>query len=135
QLNKEVVFHAKRQQWSDMLRNNIAMVDTTLYSMYDTNDLRKVLFYKMNANQIRGFYGDYSGSTSEPTFTGIATDEIWLSRAEAKIRIGDVAGGMGDLDHFLENRYVTGTYVKTTVTDPKIALKKVLDERRKQLAF
>lgn len=108
-------------------------VDTALYSTYDSNDLRRKLFFRKF-----GQYNTFSGSydvTKGGYYSGIATDEIYLIRAECAARKGDALSAMNDLNRLLMKRYVTGTFAPLTAADPDDALNKVLLERRKELLF
>lgn len=108
-------------------------IDSALVNQYDSNDLRKTLFF--NNNSFVGgyaFVGDYSGYYS---FTGIATDELYLMRAEANARLGNTSAAMADLNTLLTARYITGTYVPRTAANAGDALTQIITERRKELVF
>lgn len=114
------------------------LIDSTLYNSYDINDIRKTVFFAPNPTTPityywRGSYFNY-GSTII-SFDGLATDEVWLIRAECKARSGDVAGAMSDLTTLMRKRWKTGTYNDTTASSASDALNKILKERRKELAF
>lgn len=134
-LNNEVIFHAIRTNSFSPLGASRANVDTLLYNKYELNDLRRNLFYRTNAAGIRSFYADYGGNLTSTTFCGIATDEVYLTSAECKIRNGDIVGGLKRLNDLLRKRYVTNQYVDFITNDQKVALRKVLEEREKELAF
>lgn len=130
QLNAEVLLHATLSNSSlnsPVTRNR---VDTMLYAMYEENDLRKVLFFQPQAIG-HTFRGSYNGSLS--FFSGLATDEIFLNRAESRARLGDVAGAMADINTLLVNRYEENTYIPKTANSSSEALDIVLAERRKEL--
>lgn len=105
-------------------------VDTLLINSYHENDLRFNLFFRSfpNGYQMNGLY-----SGLFIPFSGLATDELMLIRAESKARLGDVTGAMVDLNMLLETRYRTGTFVPYTIQDQTEAIRLILDERRKQL--
>ncbi|RZM10936.1 MAG: RagB/SusD family nutrient uptake outer membrane protein, partial [Pedobacter sp.] len=109
------------------------IVDSVLYSTYHDNDLRKtILFTKSLVHGKPVFKGSYTGNIS--TFSGLATDELYLIRAECEIRIGSVDKGLKVLDELLMKRWKSG-YSPLVVTDRETALKLVLLERRKELPF
>jgi tetratricopeptide (TPR) repeat protein len=109
-------------------------VDTTLYSLYDENDIRREIFFRNNAaTGIKEFKGSYS--TSIFLFSGFATDEMYLIRAECSARNGNVTAAMSDLNELLEKRWKTGAFVPFTAATPDEALGKILVERRKELVF
>lgn len=107
----------------------------SLYNSYETNDLRKILFYRPNGDGSYRFKGSYEGTGN--LFSGIATDEIFLIRAECAIRANELNAGLADLNLLLKTRYdVTGgnsTYIDFQTTNQQTALNKVLLERRKEL--
>lgn len=105
-------------------------VDTTLLSTYDSNDLRPVVFYTPAPAQIKCTYdGSYN------FYTGIATDEMYLTRAECRARLGDLTGAMSDINTLLIKRYQTGTFINHTAISIQDAVKQILSERRKELIY
>ncbi len=108
-LNSEVIFHASLEFYFDFYPSK-QIIDSTLYNLYDNNDLRKVIFFRKRSNAMR-FYGNYNGAINPPTFGGLATDEIYLIRAECYARLGEIAAAMKDLNTLLVNRYKAGTFI------------------------
>lgn len=109
---------------------SISQADSLLYRSYDSNDLRKALFFKDFGNG-PSFTGTYDQEGSP--FCGPATDEVMLIRAEALAREGREEEAMTTLNNLLATRYLTGTFVPLTATDAEDALRTVLRERRKEL--
>lgn len=118
---------------SGLLSTDIARIDPALYNSYLPGDLRKSIFFKPNGEGYPVFKGNYSGSPD--MFAGLATDEVYLTRAECFARAGNVAAAMNDLNTLLVNRFQTGAFVPLTATDAADALEKVLVERRKELVM
>jgi hypothetical protein len=108
------------------------IVDSTLYSSYDINDMRRALFF-VDKPFGTSFRGSYRGSFV--LYGGIATDEIYLIRAEAFARAGNISAAMGDLNTLLETRWRTGLFTPFTATSSTDALNQILTERRKELIF
>lgn len=109
-----------------------ALVDTFLYNSYLPEDLRKTLFFRSNANSTKSIRGNYTGGPIR--FSGIATDEVYLMRAECRVRLGSVDAAMEDLNHLLAHRYDNSKpFVPLIVDNQREALQYVLQERRKQL--
>jgi len=108
-------------------------IDTALHSYYEDNDLRKTAFFRSVRDGFQ-FKGMYSNNANSP-FTGIATDEMYLTRAECAVRTGKMNEGMKDLNLVLQNRFKTGTYMPIIVTDSAAALDTILLERRKELVM
>ena len=68
-------------------------------------------------------------------FAGIATNEVYLIRAESLARLGQKDAAMQVLNALLVKRWRTGTYVPLVAVDAEDALKKILVERRKEVPF
>ena len=139
--NKEVIFHSLMNNRGVTLNpgsatSNIAKIDLALVASYDANDLRKTLFFKANSGSHIGsfrFTGNYEPVTSPTLFNGLATDELYLNRAECYARAGNITGAMSDLNTLLRTRWKSGTYVDITAASAEQALTRVLLERRKEL--
>ena len=109
-------------------------IDTTLLHSYDINDLRLSIYYYPIGADSFNLKGSYAGSVLP--FGGLAVDELYLTRAECKIRSGDVNGGIQDVNVLLRKRWKTGTFTDySPPTSQAVALDTVLLERRKELAF
>lgn len=105
--------------------------DSVVLKMYEENDLRKQIFFTNYFGYLT-YDGSYEYNNYGP-FGGLATDEIYLIRAECQARAGNTTGAMDDLNALLVKRYKTGTFVPLTATDADDALVQVLRERRKEL--
>jgi tetratricopeptide (TPR) repeat protein len=116
--------------------SHMAIVDSLLFQSYDVNDLRKTVFYG-GGNSKPYWKGSYSGSgTDYKIFTGIATDEQYLIRAECRARAGNTNEAMADLNILLKNRWKTNvSFVDRIALNATDALSQILVERRKELAF
>lgn len=107
-----------------------AKVVKPLYDLYAPNDLRKSVFFKTVGADIQ-FKGSYEGSIA--LFGGLATDEIYLIRAECYARSGSVDKAMNDLNTLLAKRWKAGTFVPLSAGNSNQALDLILVERRKEL--
>ncbi len=115
------------------LTKSNARVDTVLYGLYDDYDLRKKLFFRENDDGSHAFVGNYWDQYSK--FYGLATDEMYLTRAECEIRLGHIKSALDDLNTLLEKRWKTGSFSPITSSDPDKILTIILRERRKELLF
>jgi len=133
--NAETVFY-NTLSYLTTTKNTFAKIDSTLYQSYDTNDKRKVIFFKSNGNNTYGFKGSYDGTTQpDALFNGIATDEMYLIRAECSARAVNKDSAMADLNRLMIKRWASGLFVPFTATDATDALNKILIERRKELIY
>lgn len=131
--NQEVIHYAHMFS-GRFTSNNQMYVNPDLYAMYDANDLRKSLLFSPSPVAGRmNCFGRYTGEFL--LYGGLATDEVVLDRAEAAARIGNDAQGLADLNYLLENRYRIGDFVPFTDLTGKNLIKKIAEERRKELVF
>lgn len=132
-LNKEVILESKCSVIAP-LDNSRAKIDSGLLLSYDSNDLRKTLFFKKNSNGSYGFKGSYEEGAS--IFTSVATDEIYLIRAECAARAGRANQAMDDLNTLMKKRWKsTVVFAPFNAVDASDALRQVLAERRKELVM
>jgi hypothetical protein len=129
--NKEVIFHFNLSTYGSFLTRN-HIVDSVLYRSYSPNDLRIAIYFTTVAGN-KAFKGAYNGSRN--FFGGLATDEMYLTRAECYARAGNATVAMSDLNTLLRARWKTGTYTDMTVANADSALSLILTERRKELCF
>jgi tetratricopeptide (TPR) repeat protein len=110
----------------------LSVIDSGLLSSYNANDLRPDAFFYSFLGAT--YYGQsYDGSYNP--YSGIATDEVYLIRAESYARLGQVQNAMNDLNTLLVKRYTTNTYTPYNIATADSALKVILLERRKELIF
>ena len=124
-LNDEVVFHSTMYPFSQYIK-----ISPEFYDTYQTNDLRKDLFFS-NEESLILFRGSYDANIT--LFAGIATDELYLIKAECEARNNREEQALSTLNSLLETRWTTGTFVPYTQSEN--ALEDILKERRKSLLF
>ena len=127
----EIIYESTLNSYSLFSRGSRGgYIDSTLYNSYSDNDLRKEFFYYFlgEGYKLGGAYGGQNRLLS-----GIATDELYLIRAECRARLNNVAGAMSDLNNLLSTRWKTGTYIEYQATTEDEALTIILAERRKEL--
>jgi hypothetical protein len=136
----EVIFQSNFPKTGNILEGIVCsgcIVDTDLIASYAPNDLRLSVYYRREGQPISDTFtlkGSYSGTIFP--FSGLATDEMYLIRAECRARDGNAAGSLADLDSLLSHRWVPGTFVPYANSFTAVqALDTVLAERRKELAF
>ncbi|MFS4474602.1 RagB/SusD family nutrient uptake outer membrane protein [Chryseobacterium sp. T20] len=104
-------------------------INTMLYNQYTNDDLRKVLFFRNEADGKVTFKGSFLSSL----FTGTTTGEVLLILAEAKARLNDTKGSLEALNKLAINRYKKDNFVPFSASSNTNALDIILKERRKEL--
>lgn len=130
----EMLFYCQSNSYRHLTAatSSRALIVPELYNSYDNNDLRKTLFYSASAPTAK-YRGGYTGKGQN--FSGIATNEIYLIRAECFARLDNTNAALADLNLLLRNRYKTNTYINKATTNAEEALTIILAERRKELPF
>ncbi|WP_353151582.1 RagB/SusD family nutrient uptake outer membrane protein [Chryseobacterium sp.] len=111
--------------------NTLGVINDELFNLYTDHDLRRSLFYFTNTLGLHKYRGSYTGTNSN--FCGIATNEIYLIRAESYARMKKTDLALQDLNTLLTYRYETDYFTPLTISDPTDLLKTILIERRKEL--
>jgi tetratricopeptide (TPR) repeat protein len=109
------------------------IVDSNLIASYDSNDLRRSIYFLRDTSGTFIISGSYSGNIFP--FGGLATDEVYLIRAECYARAGQTTNALNDVDSLLTHRWQTGTFTPYPITNAAEALDTILVERRKELPF
>lgn len=131
--NTEIVFYSEMNTNVYVHSTTKSFIDTALYSDYSDSDLRKTAFFSPSAGYEK-YKGSYLANISH-FFTGIATDELYLIRAECSARTGNMEAAIAELNALLINRYKTGTFLPVTASSGEEALLIILKERRKELTM
>jgi len=127
--NTEVIL-ACRIPISQIFNSSRPKIDLAFYNSYHDNDLRRKLFFTLVGEQYT-FRGSYEESVA--LFGGIATDELYLMRAECAARNGENRKALADLNALLVTRWKTGTFIPYTAEQVADPLGLILRERRKEL--
>lgn len=113
--------------------NEFINIDQSLLNLYEPNDLRfKIYFLSVNGGYVMN--RNYHGEGIYP-FTGLATDEIYLIKAECAARRGDFNESMSVLNKLLINRFPPSKFIPKQATSVQQAIDIVLAERRKELVW
>lgn len=121
----------------DELKAPNAIIDTTLYASYSSDDLRKIVFFQPNGSKFswKGCYMPDAGVGPDRIMDGLCVDEVYLILAECEARAGHKDAAMMALNTLLRARWKTGLFNDLTAIDAADALDQVLIERRKELLF
>ena len=135
--NEEIIyFSTVVYNWSATISGNSARcpVDTNLYKSYSPNDLRKSIYFRTGTDG--RFYMKQGYNAASYPFNGLATNEMYLIRAECYARSGRVSEAMTDLSMLLKKRWKSSVpYVPLTAASASAALSIILLERRKELIW
>jgi len=116
--------------------NSYASVDSSIVQSYAEGDLRKAVFLTRRTQaQSEGmeFRGSYFGALAN--FGGIATDELYLIKAECLARAARMDDACTALNTLLSKRYDPDMFRPVAVGDQDELLGIVLAERRKELIY
>jgi len=108
-----------------------AKIDTLLVERYEKNDLRRSIFFFTNVDGSKRFKGSYFGG--EQMFTGLALDEVYLTKAECSVRLGKFEEAVALMNRFLIKRYAKESFTELVLDEKNEVLNFILTERRKQL--
>lgn len=132
--NPEILF--MNQMNSTLIFNTAAPyinTATSLLESYSDSDLRKKAYWYLNKDGRILFKGSYGGNSY--FFSGLATDEVYLIRAECKARLAELRSALDDLNHLLKHRYDKNSFVPAVSADQQVLLRLIFAERKKELAF
>jgi len=115
-------------------------VSPELLALYAKNDIRKSVYFRLLSD---GNYGKKIGYNGQGFFhfTGLATDEVYLIKAECAVRRGDLSTGMDRLNQLLVKRWNPNASVPAepfqniTASTIQDAVSKIIVERRKELVW
>lgn len=131
-LNAEVLLPTS-MAYSPFLTSSKAKIPASVYSAYQSGDLRKVIFFRITPAGDVLFKGNYSGNSGR--MTCLATDELYLSVAEAYAFENDVVNAMATLNQLLVKRWATATFHPLSANSRLEAIDVIRKERRKELLF
>lgn len=102
-----------------------------VYQMYIAGDLRKDVFFGPDITQYYVFTGAYKPYN---IFGGLATDEVYMMRAECHARAGNTVLAMADLNLLRSKRW-DNSYTPLVAATAQEALDLTIAERRKELLY
>ena len=134
QFNKEVIMATLiTQPVYYCISQSFTNIDSNLYHSYSDSDLRKAAYFESTPTGYH-FVGSYSGSPYQ-MFTGLATDEVYLMRAECNARMGNVDSALTDLNKLMSTKWSDSLFIPFSANSSEEALQLILHERRKELVF
>lgn len=110
-------------------------VDTAFYHSYASNDLRRRAYFQTLSNQFYTYQVYKTFVFMEGgMFTGFATGEMYLNRAECYARKNKLDEALADINLLRSKRYETATHSPVTTHNQQELLEIILEERKKELA-
>ncbi|WP_028298199.1 RagB/SusD family nutrient uptake outer membrane protein [Olivibacter sitiensis] len=124
--------------WSTLLtahplRQAIARIEPTLYNLYAEGDLRKVIYFRQNADDSYSFKGTHVGYFA--LMNSLTPAEMLLTIAECDARLGNLSNASKALNQLMIKRLKINDYTPYSFTDNQEALQIILGERRKELVM
>lgn len=115
------------------IRQAIAKIEPTLYNLYDDGDLRKVIYFRQNADDTYSFKGTHMGYFA--LMSSLTPAEMLLIVAECNARIGNLTDSAEALNLLMIKRWKAGDFTPYSFTNNEVALQTILEERRKELVM
>lgn len=134
--NPEIIFYCYHTLPPIISRGTNTHIDTALLALYDDHDLRKSIYFRPYSEALSHimFKGSYTGAATS-AFTGIATDEIYLIRAECRARLGEDELALADLNSLLERRTDHGSFSAIQGLESDVLLDRIIMEWRREMVF
>lgn len=117
---------------NDIDINSVVRILPDLYNLYMDGDLRKVMYFKAGKEGSFLFKGSQSRAG---LFIGVTTAEQLLILAECDARDGKLTDASTTLDKLRIKRWKAEKYTPSIFINKEEALKSIIEERRRELAF
>lgn len=139
--NSEVIYSSNMSDYAEtsFASGSLYSVLPSIVNLFETNDLRRTVWFAQNTNgnwYIKGINYGFAYC-----FTGLATDELLLIKAECLARRNQSQDAMDQVNRLLITRWDANAsipakpYQNVTASSSSDALDKVLLERRKSLLW
>ncbi len=115
--------------------NRYYTISAALLQLYHADDLRPLVYFRKQNSGAYTMKMMYNGSSSLYSFTGLATDEVYLIKAECAARRNDRSVSLSFLNALLINRYKKNSFVPFDAGNEDVLLTRILEERRKELIW
>ncbi len=120
--------------------NTFVKIAPDLINLYEPNDLRPAIYFTKQTDGSYRVKRGYNGPNVN-AFVGLATDEVYLIKAECLARRSEINASMTVLNQLLVKRWDPAAttpaqpYQNRTAANQQEAVSKVLLERRKELVW
>lgn len=119
--------------YANQLGQSVARIAPSLYNMYDDDDLRRVIYFDVNADGSHFFKGTHIGYFG--FMNSLTVTELLLTVAECSARTGNLTKAAEALNRLLFKRWKKGSFTPYDFSSKEAALQVILEERRKELVF
>ncbi|GGH33076.1 RagB/SusD family nutrient uptake outer membrane protein [Sphingobacterium alkalisoli] len=130
--NPEIIFYEVASGGNLMARTRMNISDELLES-YADGDLRRQAFVLDDQSGRKIYKGSYLGSYS--FFIGLATDELYLIRAESAAHLSKLEEALADLNYLRRHRFLFSSFTEYKTTNRFELLDFIAEERRRELPF
>lgn len=132
--SEEIIFFAQNPYYAETSYGDSSYgVDRKLIDLYGNTDLRRKIYFEINT---RGnYYWKGNNNQLGYPFTGLATDEIYLIKAECLARKNNNEEAIRLLNTFLKTRIETTSFLNIEISKVNNVLELVLAERRRSLVW
>ena len=132
--NKEVLFDVSMNGGIPLapIRRRVNPLE---YGKYEDNDIRKAAFFSIDDKDEILFKGNYNGLNSSLLFCGTTTAEMYLIRAESKIRRNLLQEAAQDINHLRKHRFTQAAYEPLVFANLDHALAFIKEERQREMIF
>lgn len=130
--NPEIIFYEFSTAGNLMARTRMN-IHNELINSYEIGDLRRMAFILDDPSGRKIYKGSYLGSYS--FFIGMATDEMYLIRAESAAHLDKLDIALSDLNNLRKHRFSPIHFSDFKTTDKEQLLTFIMDERRRELPF
>ncbi len=142
--NPEVLNYAYQGGYADNPAYTYGMLSPELVKLFGSNDERLNLFFKTSGNMVY-YFDEGSGaalwntsitySKFQNMAVGLRTAEVYLMKAEAQARLGNLSGATATLNQLRAKRIKGSEAVLAAGRTLQEVMHNVIDERRKELLF
>lgn len=119
--------------YASQLNQTVCKISPALYDLYIDGDLRKVIYFGKNMDGSYFFKGTHIGYFG--LMNSLTPAELLLMVAECNARLGQLSKAAEALNQLAIKRWKTDSFMPYSFTDNEVALRTVLQERRKELVM
>jgi len=132
QISQETIFWTPLY-YASHLSQEVSKITPELYDLYDEKDLRKTIYFGRNSDNSYFFKGNHLGGPG--LMSSLTPAELLLIVAECSARSGQLPKAANALNTLAVKRWKTGGFTSYVFSDNTVALRTILEERRRELAF